>query len=99
MMMEQMEALMGGGKGGGGEGAESMKKMENFWKYLDNLSETNPEEYKKFVTGQMKEGQKMHAEEQENAAKDANPEVWRVARTTGELGRKVVLLLRSSTKV
>ena len=35
---------MGGGKGGNAaEEAEMSKKMENMWKYLDKLNETDPE--------------------------------------------------------
>jgi len=43
-----MMGAKGGGKGGkgGGKGGmdpAEMKEMDNMWKYLDNLSATNPE--------------------------------------------------------
>lgn len=31
------------------------KEMENMWKYLDDLSQNNPDEYKKFISSQMEE--------------------------------------------
>ena len=35
---------------------EAKIQMNNFWKYLDELAEKNPEEYKKFIQTQMKKG-------------------------------------------
>ena len=32
-----------------------MKQMSGFWKFLDNLAESSPEEYNKFIQGQMSE--------------------------------------------
>ena len=29
--------------------------MDGFWKFLDNMAESDPEEYQKFIDGQMKE--------------------------------------------
>ena len=34
---------------------DAMKQMSGFWKFLDNLSESSPEEYNKFIQGQMSE--------------------------------------------
>jgi len=47
------------------------------------------QEYQKFISGQMQEGAKEAKTDKEKKAQAANPDVWRVARTTGELGRKV----------
>jgi len=93
--MEKMFEGMGKGSGAGDE----MKQMENVWKYLDKLHESDPKEYEQFVKGQMQEGRKMHQEEEGKKASRANPEVWRVAKTTGELGRQVVVLMRSCEQV
>lgn len=35
---------------------EAKIQMNNFWNYLDDLAEKNPEEYKKFIQTQMKKG-------------------------------------------
>lgn len=35
---------------------QAKAQIENFWKYLDDLSEKDPEEYKKFISQQMKKG-------------------------------------------
>jgi hypothetical protein len=35
---------------------QATSQMNNFWNYLDELSEKNPEEYKKFISNQMKNG-------------------------------------------
>ena len=34
---------------------ELKKQMEGYWKMLDNMNESDPEGYKKFIDGQMKE--------------------------------------------
>lgn len=34
---------------------ELMKQMQGYWKMLDNMSESSPEEYKKFIDEQMKD--------------------------------------------
>ena len=36
-----------------GSNPDAMQKMTGFWKFLDNMAESNPEEYKKFIDGQM----------------------------------------------
>ena len=38
------------------QSTEAKIQMNNFWKYLDDLAEKNPEEYKKFIQTQMKKG-------------------------------------------
>jgi len=108
--MDSLESLLRKGKGGkGGKGGAPMygdegstpdmaKQAENMWKYLDKLAE-NPEDYQKFMAGQMAEGKKMQDEHKEQQMQDATAEVWRVAKTSGELGRTVVVLMRSSQKV
>jgi len=35
---------------------QAKTQMENFWKYLDDLATEKPEEYKKFISEQMKKG-------------------------------------------
>jgi len=47
----------------------------------------------------MEEGVKTMQTDEEKKAAAANPPVWRVGRTTGELGRKIVVLMRSCEKV
>lgn len=47
----------------------------------------------------MEEGVKTMQTDEEKKAAAANPQVWRVGRTTGELGRKIVVLMRSCEKV
>merc|ERR1711977_103221 len=93
-----MRGMMGGGGGMGG-GMEDMKQAENVWKYLDELASKDPEEYQKFISGQMKEGTKCMEEDKAMKKSEANPEVWRVARATGELGRTIVVLMRACGKV
>ena len=48
-----------------------------------------PQAYKNFVSGQMKEGGEQMKQEKAQAEQDSNPKVWRIVRSTGELGRKV----------
>ena len=43
--------------------------MEGFWKFLDNLAETNPDEYKKFIEGQMTEMKQEVTKEKEEEVK------------------------------
>jgi hypothetical protein len=43
--------------------------MEGFWKFLDNLSESNPDEYKKYIEGQMEEMKTETAKEKEQETK------------------------------
>ena len=40
-------------------------QIENFWKYLDDLSSENPEDYKKFISEQIKKGVNQKFEEKE----------------------------------
>lgn len=46
--------------------AQAKAQMENFWKYLDDLSQENPEEYKKFISEQMKKGLNKKIEEKKD---------------------------------
>ena len=32
---------------------EALNQMEGFWKFLDNMAESNPEEYKKYIDESM----------------------------------------------
>ena len=34
---------------------DAMKQMEGFWKYLDNMADSSPDEYQKFIDEQMKD--------------------------------------------
>ena len=44
------------GEDGKGLSEEDMKKANGLWKMLDDMYEADPEEYKKFIEKQMKEG-------------------------------------------
>ena len=41
---------------------EAKTQINNFWNYLDELAANNPEEYKKFISAQMKKGVSMAQE-------------------------------------
>ena len=45
---------------------EAKIQMNNFWKYLDDLAESDPEEYKKFISAQMKKGIQTFAPKNQN---------------------------------
>merc|ERR1711865_436558 len=66
---------------------------------LDKMAGDDPDAYKKFVSSQMKEGGEQMKQEKKQAEQDANPKVWRIVRSTGELGRTVVLIMREHSKV
>ena len=55
---------------------EIKKKMEGYWKMLDEMSAGNPEEYKKFVDGQMEE---MRAYDREETKKEEKK--WEISST------------------
>ena len=42
--------------------SEAKTQINNFWNYLDDLAKNNPEEYKKFISTQMKKGMEMAQE-------------------------------------
>jgi hypothetical protein len=44
--------------------------MEQMWKYLDNMAESNPDEYKKLIDEQMKE-MKQEVDKEKEAEKKA----------------------------
>ncbi len=46
-----------------------MSKVNGFWKFLDELSQSNPDEYKKFIDGQMKEMKEEVVKEKEEEVK------------------------------
>jgi len=43
---------------------EMKKQIEGYWKMLDGMSTDNPDEYKKFIDGQMTEMKDYEAQEQ-----------------------------------
>jgi len=93
-----MEKLAGIANMSGMDPSEQ-SEMQNYWNMLDKMAGDDPEAYKNFVSGQMKEGGEQMKQEKAQAEQDSNPKVWRIVRSTGELGRKVVLLMREHSKV
>ncbi len=51
---------------------QAKSQMENFWKYLDDLAVENPEEYKKFISEQMKKGFNSKIDEKKEEEKQLN---------------------------
>lgn len=43
--------------------------MEGFWKFLDNMAESDPDQYKKFIDEQMKDMKKEIKKEKEEEVK------------------------------
>lgn len=54
---------------------QAKAQMENFWKYLDDMSQENPEEYKKFISEQMKKGINQKAEEEKTEETQKQQEI------------------------
>lgn len=48
---------------------DAMKQVEGFWKFLDNLHESSPEEYKQFIDNQMKDMKEDLGQEQKEEIK------------------------------
>ena len=49
---------------------QAKAQMGNFWKYLDDMSTENPEEYKKFISEQMKKGLNQKIEDKKDETKE-----------------------------
>lgn len=90
---------LGGIANSGGMDPKMAGEMQDMWKMLDKMSSDDPEGYKSFISKQMKEGQEMVKQDEAKAKSDANPPVWRIVRTTGELGRQIIVLMREHAKV
>lgn len=51
------------------ENPDMMNKVNGFWKFLDNLADSSPEDYKKFIEEQMKDMKQDVAKEKEEEVK------------------------------
>lgn len=72
---------------------QAKAQMENFWKYLDDLSTQNPEEYKKFISEQMKKGLNQKMEEK----KDETKEILLKPKTFISLRFKISKIMKEKT--
>lgn len=53
-------------------------QINNLWSYLDELAETNPEEYKKFLAQQFKRGLDQKEEEKKIQAQEESDKLYQV---------------------
>lgn len=90
---------LGGIANPGGMDPKMANEMQDMWKMLDKMSSEDPEAYKKLIAEQMKDGEDMMKQQKAKADADANPKIWRIVKTKGELGREVVVLMREHEKV
>jgi hypothetical protein len=68
--MDLAKLLSGLGLDNGKDQGDLLRQAENMWKMLDDLSENDPESYKKFVSTNIEQGKKTLEEQREAEIKD-----------------------------
>ena len=62
--MEQLFAGLAKGKGGGDPFGGQMANAQHLWSFLDEMASSDPEEYKKFIEGQIESGRQQQKRQQ-----------------------------------
>lgn len=68
-LMKMLGSNVKGFEGMVGSNPEAKKQMEGFWKFLDNMAESNPDEYNNYIKGQMTDMKQEMGKEEEQKAK------------------------------
>lgn len=93
-----MERLAGIANTSGMDPSTQME-LQEMWSMLDKMSSEDPKGYQEFISQQMNDGEKMMKEQKAQQSQDQNPKVWRIIKSSGELGRQVIVLMREHTKI